>query len=91
MAETEVALPDSQEEQPAAGGDVSSSVEASRRHGPLDLRWPPQGLFAVLPVKRPAFGSRPVFRSPPAATTQADTPGSEPASRSASMTPAKGP
>lgn len=40
MAETEVALADSQEQQPATRGSVSGGVEGSRRHGPFDLRWP---------------------------------------------------
>jgi hypothetical protein len=35
-----VAPSDVQEQQPATGGGVSGSVEASRRHGAFDSRWP---------------------------------------------------
>lgn len=52
MAETEVALPDVQEQQPATGGGVSGGVEASRRHGRFDLRWPTRPLRGA--ADRPA-------------------------------------
>jgi hypothetical protein len=44
VAETEVARPDAQEQRPASGGAVRGSVEAPRRHGRFDLRWPPRRL-----------------------------------------------
>lgn len=37
-------LPDAQGQQPAGGAAVSGSVEASRRHGRFDLRWPTRTL-----------------------------------------------
>jgi hypothetical protein len=49
VAETEVAL--LQEQEPAADGGMSGSVEASRRHGRFDLRWG-RGLYAAPPIGR---------------------------------------
>ena len=40
----EVAPPDIRQPQAGTGGGVSGSVEASRRHGPFDPRWPKRRL-----------------------------------------------
>jgi hypothetical protein len=40
VAEAEVAPADVREPQEGPGGEMSGSVEASRRHGRFDLRWP---------------------------------------------------
>jgi hypothetical protein len=39
-----VAPPDIRQPQEGTGGGVSGSVEASRRHGPFDSRWPKRPL-----------------------------------------------
>jgi hypothetical protein len=55
VAKTEVALPDVQEQQPATGRGVSGGVEASRRHGRFDLRWPTRPIRGAADRPAPAL------------------------------------
>jgi hypothetical protein len=50
-----VARPDIRQPQEGAGGGVSGSVEASRRHGPFDSRGPKRPLRDRLTIALPGF------------------------------------